>query len=398
VVLGCAGHVFTVKGKTVLADGWKAVDSAFRASLKSATATTDGGESIGGNTTDDESGEDGSGHYSDSENLQDSADSIPLPSLTKDQVFTAISATVKEGKTAPPARFNDASLLAAMETAGVEDFPDDVGRQGEQDTKCPTSPERKGLGTPATRAATIEKLIKTGFVERKKKSLVPTPKGINLIAVLPDNIKSPLLTADWEQKLKQIERGELSDSAFMDGISALISGLVAAHNAPIGSYAALFATASGSDGKGSAGQAGRNDGEVVGDCPRCKSPVVMKPKPKNTKTKAINNSTNTNGDEKSGVESNTKSGAKSITKSNNLPDYYCTSQSCKFAMWADNRFFTAKKKKLDKKTANVLLKEGRVFFSDLYSKKTGKTYGATIVLDDDGARVNFKLEFANTTK
>ena len=294
VVLGCAGHSFTAKGKTVLVDGWKAIDSAFRSSLKSATATAD-------DSSDD------------SEDPQDAEGNVSLPSLTKDQRFTSVSATVKEGKTTPPARYNDASLLAAMETAGACDFPDDA--------------ERKGLGTPATRAATIEKLIKTGFVTRQKKSLVPTVKGIQLIAVLPKDIKSPLLTADWEQKLKQIERGELSESAFMDGISALINGLVTAHSAPIAEYAALFANAPGPDGKRSAGQ---SHGDAIGSCPRCKSPVVMK--------------------------------AKTPTKPNSLPDYYCTSQVCKFALWADNRFFTAKKKKLDKKTVATLLTEGRVSF------------------------------------
>ena len=217
-----------------------------------------------------------------------------------------------------------------METAGAEDFPDDA--------------ERKGLGTPATRAATIEKLIKTGFVERQKKNLVPTDKGISLIAVLPEDIKSPLLTAEWEQKLKLIERGEFSDTGFMDEIASLARELVAAHSVPSPEYATLFAVVIHDT------PTKRDD--IIGACPRCGSPVTE-----------------------------------------NLKGFFCSSRACKFAMWKDNRFFGAKGKKLDKKTAKALLTEGRVFFLDLHSEKTGKTYAATVLLEDDGERVNYKLNF-----
>ena len=315
VVLECAGHSFTTKGKTILANGWKAIDSAFRASLKSKTGGNDG----------------------------DSENDTALPELRKNQIIPSVTALLKEGKTSPPARYNDATLLAAMETAGAEDFPDDA--------------ERRGLGTPATRAATIEKIIKTGFVERQKKSLVPTAKGINLIAVLPEEIKSPLLTAEWERKLQLVQSGQLADSEFMDGIASLTKGLVSAHSAPVPEYAALFTTASGANHSGAAGQ---NHGDCIGHCPRCNSSVACKP----------------------------KGGGR-------MPDYFCTNRACKFAMWKDNRFFEVKKKKLDKKTAIALLKEGRVFFSDLFSEKTGKTYAATILLEDTGDRVNFKLEFGS---
>jgi DNA topoisomerase-3 len=138
----------------------------------------------------------------------------------------------------------------------------------------------------------------------------------------------------------------------MEGISSLTKGLVAAHSAPVPEYAALFATASG------AGTAGQQQGDAIGLCPRCKASVLVKP----------------------------KGGGR-------MPDYFCSNRACKFAMWKDNRFFEAKKKKLDKKTAAALLTEGRVFFSDLYSEKTGKTYAATILLEDTGDRVNFRMEF-----
>jgi DNA topoisomerase-3 len=213
-----------------------------------------------------------------------------------------------------------------METAGVEDFPDDA--------------ERKGLGTPATRAGVIEKLIKSGFAERKKKLLVPTEKGRNLTAILPEEVKSPLLTAEWEQRLKLVERGEISGAEFMGGIAALTAGLVAAHTAPLPSFASLFASPP--------------KGASVGKCPRCGADV---------------------------------------TESGN--GFFCSGRACKFALWKDNRFFAAKGKALDKKTAAALLAGGRVFFSDLKSEKTGKTYAAAILLEDDGVKTNYKLDFEN---
>ena len=309
-ILECGGNHFTVKGRTVIQDGWKAIDGVFRATLKKKP---------------EEEG---------------SEDFPSLPELTEGQTFSSVSASVKEGKTSPPKRYTEDTLLAAMETAGAEDFPDDS--------------ERKGLGTPATRAATIEKLIKTGFVERQKKNLVPMAKGINLIALLPDDIKSPMLTAEWEQKLKLIEQGKLSDSAFMDGIAALTQELVESHSVPVSEYVALFNATSAENNTVT-----KRDG-IIGDCPRCGSSVLTKSK-----------------------------------GNGRMPDYYCSSRSCKFAMWKDNRFFEAKKKKLDKKTAAALLKEGRIFFSDLYSEKNDKTYAATILLEDTGDKVNFKLEFGN---
>ena len=301
-VLECEGNRFTAKGRTVLRDGWKAVDSAFRSTLK--------------NKPDEDGEEDGAA----------------LPELSEGQAFTSVAASVKEGKTAPPRRYTEDTLLSAMETAGAEDMPEDA--------------ERKGLGTPATRAATIEKLVKSGFIERSKKNLIPLQKGINLIAILPDSVKSPLLTAEWEHKLKSVERGELTDSAFMDGIAAMTRKLVEDHAAPVEEYLALFAAAPGEKGV-------TNRGAVVGVCSRCGGSVVEKPK-----------------------------------------GFFCSNRSCSFALWKDNRFFAAKKKKITKTIAAALLKEGRVFISDLYSEKTKKTYGATVVLDDDGGKyVNFKLEF-----
>ncbi|MDR2088526.1 MAG: DNA topoisomerase 3 [Clostridiales Family XIII bacterium] len=296
-IMECGGHRFTAKGRTVLVDGWKAIDAAFRAGLKNKPDADEDGE-------------------------EDSA----LPDLTEGRAFPSVTASVREGKTKPPARFTEGTLLRAMETAGAEDFPGDA--------------ERKGLGTPATRAGVIEKLIKGGFAVRLKKQLVPTEKGTGLIAILPEDIKSPLLTADWEQKLKLVENNALSDADFMAGIAALTKGLVAANTAPPAEYASLFAAPP--------------KGSVIGKCPRCGADVTEEAK-----------------------------------------GFFCSGRACKFALWKDSRFWAAKGKKLDKKTAAALLSEGRVSFSDLKSEKTGKTYAATVVLTDADGKTEFKLEFDN---
>jgi len=300
-VLECGGHTFTANGRTVIEIGWKALDDTFRATLKSKP---------------EEEPED---------------DAASLPELAEGLTYRFVTSAIKEGKTTPPRRYTEDTLLSAMESAGSEDMPNDA--------------ERKGLGTPATRAATIEKLIKTGFVVRQKKSLVPTEKGINLVAILPEDIKSPMLTAQWEHQLKMIERGESSDSSFMGGIYKLTRELVASHRTPSVEYAALFGQAADISG-------GNSTDSYIGKCLRCGSLVVERGK-----------------------------------------GYFCINRACKFVLWKDNRFFEAKKKKLDKTTAAALLTKGRVFFSDLHSEKTGKTYAAAILLDDDGEKINYKLEF-----
>lgn len=296
-VLDCQSNSFTAKGKTVLQSGWKEVERLYRMGLKQSKP------------------EDG-----------ENADAS-LPMLQEGQIFETVSASVREGKTSPPKHYTEDSLLADMETAGAEDMPEDA--------------ERKGLGTPATRAATLEKLVSTGFVQRKKKQLIPTEKGTNLILVLPDNIKSPMLTAEWESMLKQVERGEVPAKDFMDGIADMSRALVKAHTAPEECFAGLFPDAK------------KNGREAVGTCPRCGGTVYEGKK-----------------------------------------GFFCDNQSCSFALWKDNKFFSGKKKSITKSVAAALLKEGRVSMSGLYSEKTGKNYDAVVLLDDTGGKyVNFKLEF-----
>ena len=282
VTLDCGGAAFTAKGKTVLSVGWKA-------------------------------------------NLEQEQADKPLPELTEGMSFPVESAAVKEGKTTPPKRYTEDTLLSAMETAGAKDMPDDA--------------ERKGLGTPATRAAVLEKLVSTGFVERKKAkkavSLVPSGPGAALITVLPEQLQSPLLTAEWESRLKEIERGELAADAFMADISGMVRELVTTYT-PVQGAEALFPS-------------GR---PMVGKCPRCGGDV--------TESKA---------------------------------GFFCESNACRFGLWKDNKYLSAKKITLTKRMASALLKDRRTFISGIYSEKTGKTYDAFLTLRDDGARTSFGIEF-----
>ena len=296
-MLDCQGHTFTAKGKTILQSGWKEVERIHRMSIR----------------------------QSETEHREN--EDAALPVLKEGQTFETVSASLREGKTSPPKHYTEDTLLSAMETAGAEDMPEDA--------------ERKGLGTPATRAATLEKLVSAGFVQRKKKQLIPTEKGKNLIAVLPDNIKSPILTAEWESMLKQVEHGELSATSFMDQIADMSRTLVKEHTAPEERFADLFPSSKGTVH------------EAVGVCPRCGAPVYEGKK-----------------------------------------GFFCDNRECSFALWKDNRFFSSKKKSITKSVAAALLKEGRISMSGLYSEKTGKTYDAEVILDDTGGKyVNFKLEF-----
>lgn len=181
VELSCAGAVFKAKGSIVTEPGWKAFIS---------------------------------GTESGKEDKEEDASSIP--DIQNEMELMVREAVCKEGKTVPPKHYTEASLLQAMENAGAEEMPEDA--------------ERKGLGTPATRAGIIEKLVRTGFLERtgnkKTKYLIPTQKGTALVTILPEQIQSASMTAEWEEKLLEIERGKYSGDAFMGEIEAMISDLV----------------------------------------------------------------------------------------------------------------------------------------------------------------------------
>ena len=250
----------------------------------------------------------------------------PLPEFTEGASIKIDAATVKEGKTTPPAVYTEDTLLAAMERADEKDAPSDA--------------ERCGLGTPATRAATIEKLVNGGFAERVKGKLVPTSAGASLVTVLPDALRSPLLTAEWEHRLKQIECGELDADAFIADIEHMVSGLVSDYT-PVAEASILFPT-------------GRT---VVGKCPRCGC-----------------------------VVSEAKNG------------YFCESLDCKFGLWRDNKFLAAKRISLTRLLATELLDKGRVHLDEIYSQRMDKYYPGDLILHDDGERATYYLSFKGGKK
>ena len=249
---------------------------------------------------------------------------VPLPKkMEQGMVLPVVRAEKKQGFTSPPKVYTEDTLLSAMETAGNDQFDDDT--------------EKKGLGTPATRAGIIEKLVKSGFAERKGKSLIPTKDGCNLVCVLPEQITSPAMTAEWENTLMEIERGKADADAFLSGIVRMTGDLVKAYPFLSDAEAQRFGT-----GK-----------EEIGKCPRCGSPVY-------------------------------------VGKGN----FYCSNKACSFCLWEDNKFFSSKKKKLTKKIAKELLDKGWCRVTGLYTPKKPQLYDAVIRLDDSGGKyVSFKMEF-----
>ena len=278
----CGGHLFTAKGKEVLSRGWKCY-------------------------------------------LGCDANKESLPELKENAEIPLKSVSVKEGLTTPPSHFTEDTILHAMETASAKEMPEDC--------------EHHGLGTPATRAAILEKLVANGFVERKKSKknvhLIPTHAAYSLITVLPEQLRSPKLTAEWEHRLLEIERGEVSSDGFISEIGEMMSDLTANYKLFKGAEV-LFPS-------------GR---DVIGRCPRCGSEVTESRK-----------------------------------------GFFCENHDCHFALWRDNKFFKMKHMTLTKSQAAELLKSGRVFVKGLYSEKTGKLYDAWVVLDDNGEFVRYRLGF-----
>jgi len=287
-VFSCAGNEFTAKGKTVLVPGWKEIDQRFRSTLKADT------EEEVLNT---------------------------LPELAEGQSFSA-TANVSEHFTSPPKAYTEDTLLSAMERAGAEDMPEDA--------------ERKGLGTPATRAAILEKLVQMGFVQRKGKQLVPTKDGINLAVVLPESLTSPVLTAEWENRLTEIAKGNADPDEFMAEIEAQVRQLVKTYSCISADKQNLF----------------QSERVIIGKCPRCGENVYEGKK-----------------------------------------NFYCGNRGCQFVMWKNDRFFEQRKKAFTPKIAAALLKNGKAKVKGLYSEKIGKTYDATVLLADTGGKyVNYRVE------
>ena len=282
VTVDCEGKIFTAKGKTVTDVGWKLY-------------------------------------------VEKETEDKALPAVTEGQTMAIQSVAVQEGKTTAPKRFTEATLLAAMETSGNKDAPEDA--------------EHRGIGTPATRAGIIEKLVADGYMERrkskKKVQLVPTAIGTALITVLPEQLQSPQLTAEWEQRLKGIEHGEISPEDFDADISAMVRELINTYK-PVDGSDVLF----------------QDSHAVIGKCPRCGHPVAEKEK-----------------------------------------GFFCENRDCRFILWKENKFFSSKRKKITSGVAAALLNDGKAQLKNCWSEKKGKTYDATVILEDDGERTGFKLVF-----
>ena len=292
IVLTCGGEEFSKKIKTVLFGGWKDIWQRFYPVKDKEKEAYTG------------------------------------PTLSPDTIVSLSQAEIKEGKTTAPKRFTEDTLLSAMENAGAEDIPEDA--------------ERKGLGTPATRAGTIEKLVQKGFMERKgdKKTryLASTDKGNSLITVMPEQIQSASMTADWEQKLLRMEHGDYEAQDFMREITDMISGLVQNYEAVKGAETLM------------------SDHKRVGTCPCCQADVLEKQK-----------------------------------------GWFCSNKECRFVLWKDNAFFKSIGKHLSSGMVEKLLSDGRIRLKDCKSQKSGKNYNATLLLStEENGRANFHLEFENS--
>lgn len=292
----CEDEIFTAKGKAVIDAGWKGVSK------------------LGDKKKDD----------SDTA-LGDISD------LHEGDEIKINQAGVKEGKTSPPKSYTEDTLLSAMEKAGSDETPDEA--------------ERKGLGTPATRAGIIEKLVRIGFIERKgdkkTKYLIPTHKGEALITVIPEAIQSASMTAEWEQKLLEVEKESYGADQFMGEIESLVRELVDTYEVVQDAEVLMKPVYS-----------------PLGKCPACGSDVIEKSK-----------------------------------------GFFCENKECKFALWKDNRFFDSLSKKLTKQVAEQLLSKGKANLKKCRSVKTGKTYDTTVVLSvSDNGSAQFTLDFSKGAK
>ena len=320
--LTAAEQTFKASTKRVTDPGWKEVESWILG--KRAEESAEPSEEEEDQTKDSDADPEASGN--DGSKILEALSADP-DYFAEGKSMKIMDAQLREGTTKPKPRFTESSLLSAMERAGASETPDEA--------------ERKGLGTPATRAGIIEKLVRIGFVERKgerkTKYLVPTHKGISLVTVMPEEIRSPLLTADWEQKLLKVEKQELAPESFMKDIEQMISSLVDTYEAV-------------------------QDAEVmrrepapskIGTCPACGSDIVERQK-----------------------------------------GYFCSNRDCHFALWKENRYFDAIGKKLTKEIVKSLLESGRANLTKCRSRKSGRTYDASICMTTgtDGTPA-FRMEF-----
>lgn len=289
VTVSCAGEHFAAKGKVIRETGWKAVETAFRQmqGMKN-------GETV---------------------------ESAMFPSVQEGTVIEKVAAGVTEHYTSPPKPYSEDTLLSAMETAGNKQFEEGT--------------EKKGLGTPATRANIIEKLVSSGYAVRKGKQILPTADGADLISVLPEYLKSAAMTAEWENRLLLMEKGELDGGTFLCGITELVDQMLAECRGLSAEETSRF-----------------HPREEIGECPVCGKPVYEGKK-----------------------------------------NFYCSNRNCSFSLWNENSYLSGMRKEINKKMAEDLLREGRTHVTDFFSQKTGKSFIADLILEVKDGRANFRLEF-----
>ena len=347
----CAGYEFTAKEKSIVDPGWKIYEDALKAqiNLERGTAgraenTDQGSESKASKDSRNVTGSDKNvaerhadvaERHAEETTMGDEPENLidNMRRFSKGETFPHSQPSLSEHFTSPPKSYSEDTLLSAMETAGNDSFDEDT--------------EKKGLGTPATRAEMIEKLVRNDFVRRKGKQLIPTEDGMALVQILPEEVKSPKMTADWENALKQIEKGEISAEEFMEGITKMIRDLVTKYGSgnpvdknPFTGFAS-----------------GKPQREELGKCPRCGSPVFEGNK-----------------------------------------NFYCSNRACSFCLWKESKWLSGMKKKLNKKMAIALLKDGRVHVTGLYSQKKGRNFDAYLVMEDTGTYVNYSLDFGNVRR
>lgn len=292
VEVQCEGAAFKAKSKDVTEQGYQAIEDAFRTYYNKA---------------------------------QENGDKTEIPAfLTEGMELASMQVSKSQHFTSPPKAYTEDTLLSAMETAGNKEFDADT--------------EKKGLGTPATRASIIEKLVHSGYAVRKGKQIIPTKDGMELIGVTPDYLKSAALTAEWENRLLGIERGEVSADNFLQGIRGLLTMVL--------------------NGCDAIPEAERQRFDVrvsIGNCPLCGKPVYE-----------------------------------------SVKNFYCSDKSCCFALWKENRFLANMRKTIDKKMAADLLKTGKTHVTDLYSAKKDGTFAADLVMKIENERPTFSLSFPKT--
>lgn len=289
VELACGSLPFKAKGKTVLSKGWNVL------------------------------------------NPKEEKEKNQIPKLCDGDILNIQKVEVKEGKTSPPKHFTEDTLLSAMENASADEMPKEV--------------ERKGIGTPATRAGIIEKLVQKGYIKRvgdkKTKNVIPTDVGVALVTVMPEQIQSLTMTAEWEEKLIGIEKGETEGEAFMEDIQTMVRNLVGTYEVVKGAEVIM-----------------PNKNHVVGRCPHCGSEVIERQK-----------------------------------------GWFCDNKRCRFVLWKDNAFFTYIGKKINPHIVDQLLRDGKARLKDCKSKKTGKSYNADVLLSTEAdGRAKFSLSFEQKGK